>query len=518
MGAMRQVETERKFHLGPDDPLPALGDLVRVGPAREHRMRAVYVDTRDLLLARHRITLRRREGGHDEGWHLKLPRPDGARLEVRSPLGTGPGRHRVPAALVAEVAAALGQDWPGGTEAVLLPVAVLRTHRVEVDLLGPGEEGGDVAGADGRRVLAQLCDDTVTALPGGAGWRELEVELVDGDQDLLDRLTEHLAAQGVEVADSPSKLARALGDRPGRAARGEGPGAGDPAGDVVLAHLASQVAVVLGREDDVRADAPDAVHKARVATRRLRSALRTFRRLLDRDVTDLLRAELRWYATALGRPRDAEVMRDRILTAVDELPPEQVVGPVAQRLRTELDARHDLAHAALVGVLDGDRYLALTDRLVELLAEPPWRGPARRPAEDGLPGLVAAAVDRARRDRDRAVRAEGEERLHLFHEARKRAKAVRYACEAVAPALGEQVSAAAERWERVTEAFGEVQDSVVAEQWLRELGLLAAAAGEETYTYGVLVGREEARREETTLEAGEQLLDEALDHAWPPAR
>ncbi len=502
---MRQVETERKFHLGPDDPLPALGDLVRVGPAREHRMRAVYVDTRDLLLARHRVTLRRREGGYDEGWHLKLPRRDGARLEVHAPLGEGPGRLRAPAGLVAEVAAALGDAWPEGADAALLPVAVLRTHRIEVDLLDPGAD----------RVLAQLCDDTVTALPRGSGWRELEVELVDGDADLLDRVTGHLAAQGVEVADSPSKLAQALGDRPERAARGEGPGADAPAGEVVLAHLAAQVAVVLGREDDVRADAPDAVHKARVATRRMRSALRTFRRLLDREVADGLRAELRWLATALGGPRDAEVMRERILAAAEALPPEQVVGPVGERLRTELDARHAAAHAALVEVLDGDRYLALTDRLLELLAEPPWRGRARRPAGEVLPGLVAAAVDRVRHERDVALLAEGEERLHLLHEARKKAKAARYACEAVAPALGEDAARAAEAWEQVTEAFGEVQDSVVAEQWLHDLGHLAAGAGEETYTYGVLVGREEARREETTVEAGEQVLADALDHPWP---
>ncbi|WP_162803049.1 CYTH and CHAD domain-containing protein [Ornithinimicrobium avium] len=514
---MRQVETERKFHLDPDDPLPALGDLVRVGPARELRMRAVYVDTRDLLLARNRITLRRREGGYDEGWHLKLPRPDGSRLEVHAPLGRGPGRLRVPTGHRTEVAAALGEAWPAGADAALLPVAVLRTHRVEIDLLDPVGSGGEDAAGAGP-VLAQLCDDTVTALPRGSGWRELEVELVEGDDALLDRITEHLAGQGVEVADNPSKLARALGERPERAARGERPGADAPAAEVVLAHLSAQVAVILGREDDVRADAPDAVHKARVATRRLRSALRTFRRLLDPDVTEPLRAELRWYATALGRPRDAEVMRERMLTAIDELPVEQVVGPVPQRLRTELDARHDQAHAALAGVLDGDRYLLMTDRLVELLAEPPWRGRAHRPAQDVLPSLVAAAVERVRADRDVAARAEGAERVRLFHEARKKAKAVRYACEAVAPALGDGAAAAAQRWELVTEAFGEVQDSVVAEEWLRELGHVAAGAGEETYTYGVLVGREEARREERTLEAGEQLLDDALDHAWPPAR
>lgn len=499
-----QVETERKFDIGEDGSVPSLADVVQPGETREHRMRAVYLDTPDLLLIRNRTTLRRREGGPDEGWHLKLPRAGDARLEVHAPLTSGPGRCRVPESHRARAGAALGIAWPEGAQGALLPAAVLTTYRTETDLLD--EQG---------KVVAQLCDDRVVAQPEGRRWRELEVELVAGDAQLLERISEVFAAQGVAVADSPSKLSRALGDRPERAAHGEGPAADGPAGDVVLAHLAAQVATILGREDDVRTDAPDAVHKARVATRRLRSALRTFRRLLDRDVTDPLRAELRWFATALGAPRDAEVMRERILAAAAELPPEQVVGPVHERLRTELDGRHADAHAALVEVLDGDRYLELTDRLVELLAEPPWRGRARRPAQEVLPGLVAAAVERVRHERDVALLAEGEERLHLLHETRKKAKAARYACEAVAPALGEDARRAAEAWERVTEAFGEVQDSVVAEQWLHDLVHLAAGAGEETYTYGVLVGREEARREETTVGAGEQLLADALDHPWP---
>src|SRR5690606_25228801 len=111
---MRQVETERKFALGAEDPLPAPGDLARPGPVREHHLRAVYLDPRDLLLARHRVTLRRREGGADAGWHLKLPRPDGSRLEVHAPLGEGPGRMRVPAELVEEVRSTLGHAWPQG--------------------------------------------------------------------------------------------------------------------------------------------------------------------------------------------------------------------------------------------------------------------------------------------------------------------------------------------------------------------------------------------------------------------
>lgn len=500
---MRQVESERKFDIGEGDPLPSLTDLGTLGEVREHRLRAVYLDTPDLLLARHRITLRRREGGADAGWHLKLPRPDGTRLEVHAPLGDGPGRLLVPDALRQEVAGAVGDDWPEGAGAAMVPAATLSTRRTETDLLGP--EG---------TVLAQLCDDTVTALPEGRTWRELEVELVDGDEALLDRVTAALEEQGVARSSSPSKLSRALGDRPEREAAGKAPRRKGPAADVVHAYLAAQVAVILGREADVRTDAPDAVHRTRVATRRLRSALRTFRRLLDREVTDPLREEVRWFAGVLGEPRDAEVMKERLLAALDDLPPDQLVGPVADRVRSELDDRHASAHAELVEVLDSDRYRTLLDRLLELLAVPPWRGRASRRARAVLPGLVARAVDRAAVEWAAAEQADGEERLHLLHETRKRAKAVRYACEALAPTFGDEAADAATAWEEVTETLGALQDAAVGARWLRELGRRAEEAGEPTYTYGVLVGTGLADAGALRAE-GEAAVRQALAHGWP---
>lgn len=507
---MRQVEVERKFDIGADATIPSLEGLARMGSSREHRMRAVYVDTRDLVLARHRITLRRREGGNDAGWHLKLPLLDGARLEVHAPLVGGPGCMRVPEVLRAEVVGALEQAWRGGVESTLLPAAVLTTVRIETDLLR----------ADGGLsddVLAQLCDDTVGAQPCALTWRELEVELVadhaDG-QGLLTAIVEAFADQGVTVSDSPSKLARALGDRPARAERGEVPPLDGPAADVLHAYLAEQVAGIIGREDEVRVDAPDAVHKTRVATRRLRSALRSFDRLFDREVTDPLRAEVRWLAAALGEPRDAEVMRDLIEGLLDDLAPEQLVGPVRVRVETELDRRHAEAHARLVQVMDSERYLALTDRLMELLADPPWREAARSGAVDVLPAMVTSAINRASAQWRAAQAAVGEEQLHLLHETRKRAKAVRYAAEALAPSFGEEVAQAAQTWEQVTESLGGLQDAVVASRWIADLAASAQAAGEPTFTYGVIVGEESVTGQFAMTES-EVAIRAALAHPWP---
>lgn len=496
---MKQLEIERKFDIAQDAPLPALGGVVQVGEAREHRMRAVYLDTVDLLLVRNRITLRRREGGPDEGWHLKLPQGS-ARLEVHAPLGDGPGRTRVPEGHVAAAAEALPEGLPTGAAGALVPVAVLRTVRVEVDLLD-----------DAGRVVAQLCDDLVTALPAGTTWRELEVELVQptGDIEVLDRIAEVFLAQGVRPASSPSKLSRALGDRPERVESRHRLSGKDRAGDVVQAYLAEQLCVILGREADLRVDAPDSVHKSRVATRRARSALRTFRRLVDREVTDPLRAELKWWGEVLGAPRDAEVMLERVMEELTSVPADLVRGPVAARVQSELGGRHAAAHAALVEQLDSERYLALVDALAYLVADPPWRGRARRHAEDVLPPLVEKAVDRAVEERAAAADLEGDARLHQLHEVRKRAKAVRYGWETLAPALGVAAQDSAEAWERVTEHFGGMQDAVVSIEHLRHLLAAAEEAGEPLLTYGVLIGRE-LDAEERAADAGERAMDDAL--------
>ncbi|XVX20019.1 CHAD domain-containing protein [Actinomycetota bacterium] len=474
---MEQVEHERKFAVDAEQDLPDLTGIVALGEQRRHELTATYLDTVDLALIRAKVTLRRRTGGADEGWHLKLPREDGTRLEVHAPLTQGVTPARVPSGHRAAVAEIVER-------APLVPAAVLETVRIETDLL-------DVEG----EVVAQLCDDTVTVHPSEESWRELEVELVGpGDGALLDRITERLADAGIDVADSPSKLSRALGDRPAkverRAEKGTRHTPKTPAAEVLWDYVRTQVGVIQALEHDVRVDAPDAVHKSRVAARRLRSALRTFRPILDRSVTDPLRDELRWLGEILGGPRDAEVLKERLTERVEALPPELVVGPVVERVASELDATHDRTRAELLREMDGERYAALCDALVRLVAEPPVRAKAKRKAHKVLPALVAAADRRVDKAWHAARQAEGEERHLLLHETRKKAKAARYASEALADAFGEPAAELARRWEGVTDGLGQVQDGAVALVRLRELCEAAEAAGESGFTYGALAAHD----------------------------
>ena len=481
----RYSEVERKFDVDPGAPLPDLsGAAAAVSEGVESQLDATYFDTADTRLARQRITLRRRTGGDDAGWHLKLPAGQDERTEVRLPLGRA--TRTVPRALAREVRA-LVRDRP------LIPIAVLHTTRIERRLLD----------ADGD-TLATIADDTVhgSRLADGAieesTWREVEVELLHGDRSLLDAVSSQLQAAGLVPSESGSKLARVLGDiaDPTLAATHEGMvhAGRATAGAVVLAHLREQVDQLVTRDRGARGDEPDAVHQMRVATRRLRSALATYRPLLDRERTDPVRQELKWLGQVLGRPRDTEVLHWRLRDLVAAQPSELVLGPVGRRVDLEMRDRHRDALADLAAALDGDRYFRLLDALDNLLADPPLTARAGKPAYTQLPALVGRAADRV----DRAARAVADDRTPQvrdqgLHEVRKSAKRARYAAESAVPVSGKPARRLANRMEALQNVLGEHQDSVAARALLSELAVAAQESGENGFTFGLLYAQECAR-------------------------
>jgi len=444
----------------------------------ELRLEAVYFDTADLNLARAEMTLRYRSGGDDDGWTLKLPAGTDGRDEIR--VGQRRDRRRrlrPPEELLGLVRAVAR----GAALDPVVTISTVRTRRL-------------LTAADGR-LLAEVVDDEVTAR-GADGqeqaWREIEVELGEaGDPELLDRIEARLASAGVHRAQSASKLARAMGDRlPAPEPRPE-LGPGSPAGQVVLAYLHDQAEAIRRNDPHVRRQAPDAVHQMRVACRRMRSALQVFDRVVERDRTRAVSDELKWLAGELGGARDLEVLHARFATAVAGLPVELVLGPVDARL-TRYFARRDAdAHAAVVTALDGDRYLALLAALDALLAEPPFTPLARRPAKAALPRLVHRAHRRVAGHIDAAEQAlDPGTRDTELHEARKAAKRLRYAAEAVAPALGRPVKRLGKAAKALQEILGEHQDAVVARPVLREIAVAAQVDGESAFTFGLLHERE----------------------------
>ncbi|WP_367131539.1 CHAD domain-containing protein [Saccharothrix sp. HUAS TT1] len=468
-------ETERKYEAPGGTALPELADLPGVaavaGP-EEQRLEAVYYDTSDLRLARAGLTLRRRTGGDDAGWHLKLPAGVDTREEVRLP----PGRA---AKHPPKELGSLVQVHARGRE--LAPVARIQTRRERRQLV-------DAKG----RLLAEVVEDLVTG-QGSAedshvdSWREIEVELGErGDVALLDRVEARLAEAGIARSRSSSKLGRVLADRIATTTSPTGARKAVSAGDVVLAYLREQADKLKHEDPRVRRGGDDAVHQMRVATRRMRSALQAFGTIVERERTRALTEELKWLAGVLGEARDLEVLRARFEDGVAALDQELVLGPVPAQLTRHFAPLETAAHESVVTALDGGRYFALLDAVDALVVAPPFTPAARGKAAKVLPKLIDRSYRRL------AKRAEEAHDDFGLHEARKAAKRLRYAVEVSEPAFGKQAAKYRKKLKAVQELLGEHQDGVVARPVLRELGAKAQLDGENGFTFGLLHGLETA--------------------------
>jgi CHAD domain-containing protein len=261
-----------------------------------------------------------------------------------------------------------------------------------------------------------------------------------------------------------------------------------PAGEVVLAYVCDQVAAICRYDPRVRRDEPDAVHQMRVATRRARSALQAFGGVVDRDVTRPLCAELKWLAAALGQARDTEVLLARLTADLAAIPPALVAGPVQARVTAHFNAELTRARRAALDALDGPRYLRLLDDLRALLADPPLTPLAERPAGEVLAKPVRQAARRLQRALDAVPGAE--DRDTAIHEARKAAKRARYAAEAAVRALGRTARRQIAQAKELQQLLGDHHDSVVARIVLLDLAQMARAAGEDTFTYGLMHQRQ----------------------------
>ncbi|WP_405537674.1 CYTH and CHAD domain-containing protein [Streptomyces sp. NBC_00075] len=489
-------EIERKYE-SDDSGLPDLTGVAGVAEVLDKgtaELDATYYDTSDLRLASASITLRRRTGGSDAGWHLKLPVGPGVRDEIQVPLSD-----TVPDELAGLVRARV-------REGQLVPVVRLRSARDVRDLVD----------AEGKQ-LAEVGVDTVRAerLFGGDGtaqWTEIEVELADGgDIRVLDKVEKRLRKSGVRPSKSSSKLARALAETKGGQPRPEAePAEPVTAGDHVLAYVRAQRDAVVDLDPAVRQDTEESVHDMRVATRRLRSTFKSFGKVLDREVTDPIGDELKWLAGELGVGRDQEVLAERLNTVLDELAPTLVHGPVRDRLAAWSKAEYGGARSRLLGVLDSPRYLALLDTLDAVVADPPVLEAAAKNPEKVLAkavrkdfAKVAALIEEGMEQPSGADRDLG------LHEARKKAKRTRYAAEAAGPALGGPAKALVKSMKSLQSLLGDHQDSVMVRTTLGELAAVAHAAGENTFTYGLLYGREERRAER---------VEEAAPEAWATAK
>lgn len=474
-------EIERKYDPGAAgtaalDAVKAMtgtAGVAAVARQPEQVLDAVYYDTADLRLIRGGLTLRRRTGGEDAGWHLKLPAGAYTRDEIRLPLAGDEG-------VVPKELAELVRAYTRG--AALTPVVRLRTSRRVLRLLD-----------DDGQALAEIAADSVSAEPAdgadATSWDEIEAELVTGDASLLDAIDMRLRQAGARTAVTATKLARALGDRlPATEPAERRPTAHSPAGEVVLRYVRDQVAAISRDDPRVRRDEPDAVHQMRVATRRARSAMQAFGTIIDREATRPVCAELKWLAATLGQARDCEVLQARLTGELTAISPALLVGPVQDRITEHFTTELAQTRKTALRALNGRRYIQLLDNLDALLTDPPLTARATRPAAKAL----AKPVRRAERRLQCALAAvpSAEDRDAAIHEARKAAKRARYAAEAAVPALGDAAGHQAAEAKELQQLLGDHHDSVVARTVLLDLADKARAAGEDTFSYGLMYQRQ----------------------------
>ncbi|MGZ4542618.1 MAG: CYTH and CHAD domain-containing protein [Mycobacteriaceae bacterium] len=489
VGAASVREVERKYVLPEGGELPDLTGVEGVasvtGPDWS-TLDATYFDAGDLRLLRAGITLRRRTGGVDAGWHLKLPEDTDARTEMRLPLDAGVDTP--PDELAALVSARM-------RGAALLARARITTSRERRVLC-----------AEGGGVLAEVVVDTVhgARLTPEAGkgegetqdWREIEVEWSPDGEGVAAAVEDRLRRAGIGRAAHPSKLARVLGDDLGDRPTGEVvAGRRASVGVLLSAYLREQMNAIVDGDLAFRRDQSEAVHNIRVGARRARSALVAFAPLVDVPAAGMdVVEELRWLGTELGAARDVEVQRERIVTRLGTLAPALIVGPVHGRVEAFFAARADLAGGRALTAVNSARYLQLlesVDGIVDGLA-----------ASGGAPGCVVPArkvvpqvLDRMGRTVTKRVRgvartAPGSERDVAVHRTRKAAKRMRYAIEAARPLARADTKRTLARFAALQDALGDHQDSIVAQQHLLELEEDAQRSGESGFSYGVMYQRE----------------------------
>ena len=505
------VEIERKVEPGPGFSLPdltAVEGVAGTGEAVQHTLSATYFDTADLRLARAGLTLRRRTGGTDAGWHLKLPASGAAREERHHPLGP---RRAVPPKAVLEPVLGIVRTAP------VAAVATLDTTRVVTTVL-----------ADDGRVLAEVADDTVTGTAHAAGpdaaatvtsWREVEVELVDGDEALLDALVGALVAAGAAPSDSPSKLSRVLearlapesaGAEPAKSTEATGTKAEKGSGEEEEGRAAAG-ADRRGRRPGRRSvprcrrcrpptswcgpATPTASTTSASPAGGCAASWRRSGRCSSAPAPIRCARSCAGWGRRCPRPGTA---RSRSPTCASSWPPSRWSRCAARswpacRRRPCRTPRPGGARRCGRWPTAGTSPSSTPS--TPCSTEPPLAGAAAtRPVRcsRARSGAPASGWPSASRSRARPARRRRSEDSPL-HDVRKAAKRVRYTAEVAVPVLGEPAEALVTGMEEVQEDLGAAQDTVATRDWCLRLGRAAGAAGEPTWTWGRLYALEEAR-------------------------
>ena len=475
-------ETEAKFLI---EDAAHIGDLIDSLDSYDVRSASAvdivdgYWDTPGWHLFRAGWTYRWRDHSGEKVMTLKSRRlRDGLvqkrqEVERRVPAFPQDGSHP----LVAEHIA----DRSGGLRSGdLRELFRVRTHRRLFDIRLP----------DGALVELGIDRTTITTdgpvkkpAPDRMAFVELEVELKEGREESLRQLAGELQQRPGLLAARLSKFERGLqtiGRSPSRASRmvlptnspfvqalrEREPSPADPAVHLAYGRLLEQFEEMVIQEPRAWEGLdPEGVHKMRVATRRLRSALRAFKKVLPASVRSF-NGEFKWLAAVLGGVRDLDVAIGNLPHVLSELPPDDAAH--LDDFRQHLADRWREERRRLLACLTARRY----GRLKAGFARSLERGPSARDMEalgsitvgEGARLLIGKRYRVVVRRGRRITSESGDEALHAL---RIQCKRLRYLLEFFRPAYGELLEAEIRRLKKLQDVLGEFQDACVAGGMLR---------------------------------------------------
>jgi CHAD domain-containing protein len=278
---------------------------------------------------------------------------------------------------------------------------------------------------------------------------------------------------------------------------------------LLQATIASAVARLIRNDPLIRLGGDsESVHQGRVATRRLRSDLRTFKPMFDPEWADSLRDELSWLGELLGDVRDADILAERLAGQLRQI---ARAGGNSRRLSRQLSARRRGARVRLMSGLRSERYVLLLERLVKAAQAPALAEGATQPAIEAMPPLVKRTWDRLASAVKKLDKTPADEQLHAVRIAGKR---VRYASEAVAPVIGKPASRLAAGVTELQDTLGDYNDAVVTSAWLR--GAVSDMEPSTAFIAGALSEKEEgtARKSKAAWPAVWKRLSRKKMHQW----
>ena len=425
--------------------------LAKAAAREQQHLVSIYYDTGRMALRRAGILLRLRKQG--SSWQQTIKRQDDSDSGLtRRPEWQAPYLNHFDFSHVDDAAL---RDWLQRDKIVRRIAAMFETNiRRTVWQLNPDP---------GSRILVKLDRGWIASNGRRDTISELELQLLAGSVDSLYALALELANTQALPPLLLSKAERGyrlfLDTPPAPVKAGDVPidAADSPLATFRLIALDCLSHLQLNHHGAVRSDDPEFVHQMRVATRRLRAAMRMFGPVLPASFAEQLVPPMRELMQALGQARDLDVLMAEIVAPVARALPDE---PRLTDLASAITIRLYAARSAIRHTLRQPAYGQLLLTATSLLQRTPF---VEAPGGAGeAPSLLEFADRRLRRllkkilELAAAARPESPPSLH---ELRIGIKRLRYAIEFFGPMIpGKSGAAVVKRLAGLQEELGQLND------------------------------------------------------------